>query len=74
MFINENIKKARKQSKLSADRLVLKMALSGHIITRQTLWNWETKRSNPDVLGLEALCLALDKPLGFFFNNKRIIS
>lgn len=66
-MFNEKLKAARKQNGLS-------QAALGKLIgvRTQTISNWETGKSEPNLETINKLCEILDVPLRYFINEERV--
>lgn len=66
-MFNEKLKAARKQKCLS-------QAALGKLIgvRTQTISNWETGKSEPNLETINKLCEILDVPLRYFINEERV--
>jgi transcriptional regulator with XRE-family HTH domain len=68
MFIAERLKKCREDKNLSLEDLTFELDKINFRITRQTLYNWETGETVPNVDALVALATYFKKPLKYFFD------
>lgn len=66
-MFNEKLKATRKQNGLS-------QAALGKLIgvRTQTISNWETGKSEPNLETINKLCEILDVPLRYFINEERV--
>lgn len=70
MFLNEKIKVARIEKKLTQKNLAEKLTQSGKKITQSAIANWEAGDNSPDADTLVLLCKILDKDGNYFFGIK----
>lgn len=69
MFIVDRLKKCREEKALSLEDLAFELDKINFRITRQTLYNWETGATVPDVNDIAILAAYFKKPLQYFFDQ-----
>ena len=74
MFIPQKIKIARREVGLTQGQLIELLFDEKINISRQTLVSWEHGTTLPRAHELAALCMAVNKPVGYFFDLKHFIS
>lgn len=69
MIIGRQIKKARRERKMSMEDMVASLCVEGFRLSRQTLCNWERGITCPNANDIVYLCRIFGKPVSFWFGK-----
>ena len=67
-FAYKRLKQAREDKDMSQEQMILKLYDKGLQLSRQTLFNYESGASDPQVTDLVVLADVLGKPIDYFFD------
>jgi transcriptional regulator with XRE-family HTH domain len=70
VFLNEKIKEARLEKKLTQKQLAEELTKRGKKTSNTAVANWESGLNNPDVDTLQLICEITGKDGNYFFDNK----
>lgn len=71
MFNPTRLKELREKVGLSQEKFMVKVAALGLSLSRETVSSWENGDTCPDVNELSILSQFFDKPVSYFFDQKR---
>lgn len=69
MFLNEKIREARLEKKLTQKQLAEELTKRGKKTSNTAIANWESGLNNPDIDTLQLICEITDKDGNYFFDN-----
>lgn len=70
MFNHKLLKECREKSDQSQEDVLRGLAVLGLNVSRQTICNWETEATTPDVNDIAIIAKYFKKPVQFFFTSK----
>lgn len=66
-FVHTRLRRCREQIGLSQEGLIMELSKNGVSSSRNTIYNWETGETTPNVEQLATLSIIFGKPISYFF-------
>ena len=71
MFLNQKIREARLEKKMTQKQLADEISNLGKKVRNTAISNWEAGLYNPDIDTLVLICQILEKDGNYFFSNSK---